>query len=128
MSGYSEALKDPNVTHVLPGIIMRPFHQMYGAGEQDYHVYCSVHDDFGFCGTKDQAEQAAKEHIGHSAEPPVPPKVTYWVVLTVLGTETVEFTSDKHLASVVLPIDTWKTLGRPGVIEFSPTPSDSQAD
>lgn len=58
---YQEALKDPRVRTIEPGLIMRPFHFPMPAG-QEWHVYCERHPEFGFCGVEGDAANAALEH------------------------------------------------------------------
>lgn len=62
MDAYAEALTDPKVEHLEPGIIMRPFHQPGIGQEQEWHVYCSKHPEFGFCGVDAAARDAALDH------------------------------------------------------------------
>jgi|JI10StandDraft_1071094.scaffolds.fasta_scaffold4513517_1 hypothetical protein len=58
---YLEALKDPRVRQIEPGLIMRPFHYEMPAG-QEWHVYCERHPEFGFCGLEHEAASAALDH------------------------------------------------------------------
>lgn len=62
MNAYTEALADPKAVQIGPDIVIRPFHQQYPATEQDFHVYCSIHSAFGFCGTEGRARQEALRH------------------------------------------------------------------
>lgn len=44
-----------------------------------------------------------------------------WVVeLTAIDESTVTFDSQRHSAKVSLPRGDWESMGRPGMVEFSP--------
>lgn len=61
-NAYTDALSDPKVQELEPGIIMRPFHQPGIGQEQEFHVYCEKHPAFGFCGVEQSARDAALAH------------------------------------------------------------------
>ena len=62
MNAYDEAVADPKAVQIGPDVVIRPFHQEYPATEQDFHAYCSIHPEFGFCGTEGRARQEALRH------------------------------------------------------------------
>jgi hypothetical protein len=59
---YQEALADPRVRTIEPGLIMRPFHLPHPGFDQEWHVYCESHPEFGFCGIESDAADAALTH------------------------------------------------------------------
>ncbi len=46
------------------GPYMRPFHRPYPGLPDLFHTYCSDHPDFAYCGTRNAAENAIREHLG----------------------------------------------------------------
>jgi len=63
---YRQALEDPRRQEIEPGLIMRPFHVALPGEDQEWHVYCERHPEYGFCGVGGVAREAAYRH-GHSA-------------------------------------------------------------
>lgn len=72
MSDFTEALADRRVWQIEPGLIMRPFHQPITGMEQTWHVYCSAHPDFGFCGVEGEASREALRHGNHHSPASTP--------------------------------------------------------
>lgn len=43
-------------------IVMRPFHEKWTGAEQEWHVYCALHPEFGFCGYEGAVAAEALYH------------------------------------------------------------------
>lgn len=69
MTAYEEACADQRMVRIDPDIVMRPFHLPLVLREQEWHVYCAVHPEFGFCGLEGAARSAALYH-GNTHEVP----------------------------------------------------------
>jgi hypothetical protein len=68
VNAYEEACADPRMVRIDPDIVIRPFHQPFAGMEQEWHVYCAVHPEFGFCGVEGAARREALEHGNAHAE------------------------------------------------------------
>ena len=62
MNAYDEAAADPKAIQIGADVVIRPFHRQYPNEEQDFHAYCALHPDFGFCGSEGRARQEALRH------------------------------------------------------------------
>lgn len=61
ITAYEQALADPSMRQIGPGLVMRPFHEL-PSGDPLWHVYCSEHPDWGVCAVEGVAVDAALKH------------------------------------------------------------------